>query len=1199
MTLLTWRATPQIPSPYPVPEGCQRFQMKIKRVEIVGFKSFVDRVSFDFQHGVTSVVGPNGCGKSNIVDAIRWSMGEQNAKNLRGRTMEDVIFGGSESRKPLGMAEVSMLFDNLEGQGPAAFREYAEIMITRRLYRNGESEYLINKIPCRLLDISELFMDTGVGARAYSIIEQGKIGMILNAKPEDRRFLIEEAAGVTKYKSRKKSALRKIEATRQNLLRLGDIVAEVRRQLNSLKRQAQKAERFRTLREELRGIETRIAADRYRNLQGQKEGVRREELGRQQELEGASGKLAEQELHFEKLRLQHVEREKAVNQGQERLYHLAAELQKTEGGLELSQREIETLLRQQERLTVEQEENVSRLTGLDEEEASLQAGSSSLGSEIEGMRRQLVEGEAHLEECVANEKDLVGRLEATRTALYAQLNALSLAGSQQDEARRRLQTLEERAGRNRSEAVQVREQAEEAQALLTALESTLKGFRERRTGLQQERESLQEAVKALRRRIEENENDLLVRREELNRFRARFETLRQLEKNLEGYGAGVKALLGENRFRGRLGPMIADLLDVPARYEAAVEAALGDRLQALQATAGDALEALAFLRQKEGRCTFVIPGPGPAAFPPIAGATPLLELVKSRSGVEPVVAALLGGNCLVENLDPYFTVGLPAGVVLVTEAGETLNARGELTGGGRQALAEGLLHKRREMKELAEKVRQLEGLVDNLQVERIRLREELAEAEERLRETEAALHRKELKVVDSEKDLLRITGEAGRLNERLEVLSLEEDQLHEERAELEGRLREVSRGREEQEAQKARHETEMTRLQEELQILRRETETVRERVTALKVAVASLHEREEGSRRSLERLAQLRVELRARQSLLASREAEGGEAQTRLRTQMERQRVELDLLFRRQEEEKGRFEKVREAFEAGSRAIEGQEELLKGLRSRLSVARESLSALQLKGRELEMEAEHLRQIVLDRYRLDLAEALPLSGAPVSTEDGERRMQELRRLIDDIGEVNLTAIEEYQELEGRFSFLTVQQEDLRQSLEGLQTAITKINRTTRKRFRETFEQINTKFQEVFPRLFRGGRAELQLTDEQDLLETGIEIVVQPPGKKLQNVNLLSGGEKALTAVALIFSIFLIKPSPFCILDEVDAPLDDVNIGRFNELVKEMSEISQFIIITHNKRTMQIADTLYGVTMEEPGVSKMVSVRINEF
>jgi len=1173
--------------------------MKIKRVEIIGFKSFVDRVSLDFQEGVTSVVGPNGCGKSNIVDAIRWAMGEQSAKNLRGRSMEDVIFGGSESRKPLGMAEVSMLFDNTAGQGPAAFSAYAEIMVTRRLYRSGESEYLLNKTPCRLLDISELFMDTGVGARAYSIIEQGKIGMILNAKPEDRRFLIEEAAGVTKYKSRKKSALRKIEATKQNLLRLGDIVAEVRRQMNSLKRQAQRAERFRTLRDELKGIETRAAAERYRHLLGERERLSREETERLLDLEGCSAQLAEQELRLEELRLLHVSREKEVSQGQERLFHLAAEVQKAEGRLELGEREIDNLLRQQERLAVEKEENARRLASLDAEEASLQEGVNSLDGELAQGQHRLAEGESCLEECTARDQELVSRLEATRSALYALLNELSRAGSLQAEARRRLQALEERAGRNRTEAVAVREKLDEAQSLLTALTATLDGFRQRQATLRQERDELLERGRSLRQHIEENEQALLVRREEFNRFRSRLETLRQLEKNLEGYAAGVKALLGDSTLGGRFGRLVADCLEVPARYEAAVEAALGDRLQALPATAGDAMEALAFLRQKEGRCTFVLPDAAPTVFPAVAGATALTSLVQPRAGEERTVAALLAGVYLIESLEPFLAAPLPAGALLVTEAGETLSARGELTGGGRQALAQGLLHKRREMKELAEKVEALGGEVEGLQSQREELRADLAATEEQQRETEGALHRKEIKVVDSEKDLLRIRGEADRLGERLEVLSLEEDQLHEERDEMERQLQDASRGREEQERQKTVYEESVAHLQEELQVLRRETETVRERVTALKVAVASIREREEGNRRSLERLGHLRQELRGRTALLESRGVEGAQEEERLRGTLERSRLEIDLLLRRREEEKGRFEKVRERFEAGSREIEGQEELLKGLRNRLHQAREEHAQQQLKGRELEMQAEHLRQGILERYRLDLAE-MPLSPeTPLSEEDGERRMQELRRMIDEIGEVNLTAIEEYRELEGRFSFLSVQQEDLRQSLEGLQAAIAKINRTTRKRFRETFDQVNAKFREVFPRLFRGGRAELLLTDEQDLLETGIEIIVQPPGKKLQNVNLLSGGEKALTAVALIFSIFLIKPSPFCILDEVDAPLDDVNIGRFNEMVREMSEISQFIIITHNKRTMQIADTLYGVTMEEPGVSKLVSVRINEF
>jgi chromosome segregation protein len=1172
--------------------------MKIKRVEIIGFKSFVDRVSFDFQEGITSIVGPNGCGKSNVVDAIRWAMGEQSAKNLRGRSMEDVIFGGSESRKPLGMAEVSMVFDTAAG-GPAMLRDCAEVMVTRRLYRDGESEYLLNKTPCRLLDITELFMDTGIGARTYSIIEQGKIGMILNAKPEDRRFLIEEAAGISKYKSRKKTALRKIEATRQNLLRLSDVVGEVRRQLGSLKRQAQRAERFRTLREELKGIETRFAAERFGQLRRECGRIEAQEQERQQLLAGMQGRLSERELSFEELRLRHVEREKEVTQGQERLLHLSGQIQQAEGRIGLGEKELDALLRQRERLAAERLDGERRLGELDAEEEALRASQGGLGADLERELRQLADGETMLEECARCEQELASRLEATRTALYALLNDLSRAGALQEEALRRLQQLEERVARNRSDALSAREQAGEAQQLLAALEATLEGYRERRADLEGQRQREQEAIHMLRRHVEESENRLLVRREELNRHRSRLESLRQLERNLEGYAGGVRTLLGEDAFRSRFGQLLADLLEVPARYEAAAEAVLGERLQALPASAGDALEALAFLREKEGRCTFLLPGFARAAPPAVAGGVPLLELVQPRPGGEELVASLLSGVSVVASVEPYLCAPLPAGVTLVSEAGEVLTACGELTGGGRRTLDHGLLHKRREMKELSGAVERLSCEVEALQQQRLQLREELTATEESLRETEAALHRKALKVVDSEKDLARVRQEAERLGERLELLSLEEEQLHEEREEMSRQLHDAARGREERERAKAEQEAAVAALQEELQGQRREAEVVRERVTLLKVAVASIREREEGTRRQLERLARQRQEVRGRGALLVSRVEEAEEEERRLREGSGRARMELEALFARREEENARFVKLREGFEAAAGEIEARERELRDLRDRLHRLREELGEVQLRGRELAMEAEHLRQAILDRYRLDLAEAGPPSDGDLEPEAAERRLAELRRQIDEIGEVNLTAIEEFRELEERYTFLGAQQDDLRQSLEGLQMAIARINRTTRKRFRDTFDQVNAKFQEVFPRLFRGGRAELQLTDEQDLLETGIDIVVQPPGKKLQNVNLLSGGEKALTAVALIFSIFLIKPSPFCILDEVDAPLDEVNIGRFNEMVREMSELSQFIIITHSKRTMEVADALYGITMEEPGVSKLVSVRLNAF
>ena len=1172
--------------------------MKIKRLEIIGFKSFVDKVSLDFQQGITAVVGPNGCGKSNVVDAIRWAMGEQNAKHLRGRSMEDVIFGGSESRKPLGMAEVSLFFSNDDGLAPPALREYAEIMVTRRLHRSGESEYLINKTPCRLKDVAELFMDTGVGARAYSIIEQGKIGMILSAKPEDRRFLIEEAAGVTKYKARKKTALRKIEATRQNLLRLGDITSEVRRQLAGLKRQAQKAERYREYREELKGIEISFAGRRYVEVTKEVAAATSGEEEKARLLEQCKSQLEQGELRIEELRLLHGSAERELAQAQERVFHLSSAIQQVEGKIGFCGKERETLGRQQERLTAEAEEVSRRLAEIDLEENSLRAGSAALGEEIAASERNLQEGESALEEQLAAEQDGATLLEEIRSRLFALLNELSRFGSLYDEASRRLQSLDERAARNGREAVSVREAFELAQEEACALEASLGSLREEERELREAEAETRERLLALRSRLEHTENALLVRGKETGRHRSRLESLQELARNFEGYAGGVKTLLQEPALQGRLRGLVADALEVPAAYEVALEAVLGERLQAVLVD-GDATarESLAILRRQGGRGTLLLPVPAP---PPVhfAGGEPLLGLVSLNDESAPWLCGLLNGAFLVDDLDLFLPQAIPPGAVLVTKDGEIFTARGELQGGRDDGLGQGLLHKKREMKELAEAVTAGERELERLTLERLEARQEQQDAEETLRELAAALHRQELATVNIDKDLSRQRLEAERLTERIEVLSLEEDQLHEEREQLERQQSEAAVGRLDKETEKNALEQAVAELQEELQVRRRAVAEVRERVTALKVTVASLQERDEGGRRSLQRLGALRQELKGRIALMASRQEEAEREQQQLQAQEEGLRAELGILFRKREEEKKRQEVLQERFEASVARIGEQEESLKVLRQRLGDAKEALLDWQLKGRELDMEAEHLRQSFLERYRFDLAE-FSTEDESFDADAQESRLKELRRLIDEMGEVNLTAIDEYRELEERFQFLTAQQDDLRHSLEGLQTAMTKINRTTRKRFRETFDLVNAKFQTVFPRLFRGGRAELLLTDAEDLLESGIDIVVQPPGKRLQSVNLLSGGEKALTAVALIFSIFLIKPSPFCMLDEVDAPLDDANIGRFNELVQEMAAFSQFILITHNKRTMEIADTLYGVTMEAPGVSKFVSVKMNEF
>ncbi len=1174
--------------------------MKIKRVDILGFKSFVDKASLDFEAGVTAVLGPNGCGKSNIVDAIRWAMGEQNAKNLRGRAMEDVIFGGSETRKPLGMAEVSMIFSNADGQAPPAYKDYAEIMVTRRLFRNGESEYLINKTPCRLKDITELFMDTGVGARAYSIIEQGKIGMILSAKPEDRRFLIEEAAGVTKYKSRKKTALRKIEATRQNLVRLNDVISEVRRQAGSLKRQAQKAQRFRDCRQELRDIETRFGRHRFAELREQIAASDSQQQELQRSLAELDVQFAQQGLKAEEMRLLNTAAEQDVLRLQEQVFHLGGEIQRVEGGIEVSAKERAGLERQKERLTTEKEDFARRLQEHDLEDEQLRQERVSLDGNLAREIRQLSQGELALDELAGQEREATAALEGQRSALFAALTELSRIGSFHDEAQRRMKAVAERSCRNRSEAVGGLEQSEATRCRIDALGAELEGIRQCRAGLQHEHARLREQVQVSRQSLERNEASLLVRREEFYRSRSRLESLAQLEESFEGYGRGVRTLLGDPAMRERFGSMVADSLEVPARYEAAVEAVLTDRLQALVALrAEDVRQAATLLRQDQGRCTFVLPWFAVPAARSFSAGEALVDLVSGFGEVSDLVQRLLGGVFLVSDLEPYLEAGLAQGVTLVTEAGELLTSRGEYTGGGRQDLDRGVLHKKREIKELTLQVQGLGRDVDGLQAQRSELRRKLEGCEEQLREVEAALHRKELRGMEGEKDLARLAAEAERFDERLEVLSLEEEQLHEEQEQLCRQQAETNRRRQQLEQQKLESEERVAALQDELQVLRRDLGVVREQVTAGKVTLAKLREREEGVRSALERLGRQREDLQGRLVGLDGGREEAEQGMLRLRQEKSRLDAELEALVTRRTQQQARLDALRKQFEADAEKIAVQDELAASLRSRQGQNREALGARQLKTRELQIEIEHLQQRFIERYRVDLAAKSQPPEAHFDSSAAERRRAQLRRQLDTLGDVNLTAIEEFQELEERERFLAAQQADLSDSLDGLQQAISKINRTTRVRFRETFEQINATFRGLFPRLFSGGQAELRLIDEQDLLESGIDIVAQPPGKKLQNVSLLSGGEKALTAVALVFSIFMIKPSPFCVLDEVDAPLDEANIGRFNELVKEMAQASQFIIITHNKRTMEVADTLYGVTMEDPGASTLVSVRMNEY
>ncbi len=1168
--------------------------MKIKRLEIVGFKSFVDKVALDFQHGVTGVIGPNGCGKSNVVDAIRWAMGEQNVRHLRGRAMEDVIFGGSETRKPHGMAQVSIVFDNSAKLCPESYRDFSEIMVTRRLFRSGDSEYLINKTPCRLLDITELFMDTGVGARAYSIIEQGKVGMLVSAKPSERRVLIEEVAGVTKFKSRKKSALRKMDATRQNLIRLSDIISEVSRQISSLKRQAQRAERFRDLRADYKRIELNLSGNRYQRLLADVAIVAEQEKENGEVLARLDSRLEEGDLRLEELQLLVAGSEQAFTQSQERVYQLGAEVQRVENELSLTVRQTAQLKQAQDDHSVE-----LKSLGLTREQ--LVGELEAVSNRREGVEQELLALEQVVtasNDDLQKQLDQVARLNAEFESVRARLMELftensRLANRREEIDRRLIQEAERRAQTVENSSL-VRQQLQQIRDQRDDVVGQLLQVRESQSEATARLESLQEQIGEQKGMILSREESQQALSLSLNQVRSRYDSLSELQHNFEGYEDGTRVLLEHIERR----PLLSDIIRVPPQLEVALESALGQRLQAVPSH--DLEEVPVFvdlLSQHQSRAAIATsPSTLHELLSPVGEL--LLSKVKITPGSEPLARQLLSGVYFVSSVLECLGHTLPPGILLVDNSGQCLDWQGLLIAGNDETAGGGLLRRQRQLEELKvqeseleiqyrSELQQLESLRDNL----------LSNVEEKQLVT-SELHRLDLEALDLGKDRQAIDTEEERLNKRLELIVFDLAQIDENEGLLQEEKESILTGQGDTQGEQQHLERSASILAQQLEGTRNEIDNKREVLTQKKVQLASMQQQQQAFHDTIGRIKNQQSDLNFRIEQLQDKQKNIATDQSQLVAQTKRLEIELNLLLDRRVDQQQENDKLREVHEARKAEQEEFREQLRRVRGEAEELRKVVTRLQLRHHELQVDAESVRQSILERYRVDLFD----HQVPEATEDElERQQQQLRRLqqkIDAIGEVNLMAIEEYREQEERYDFLSKQRDDLNQALDDLQKAITQINRTTRRRFKETFEQVNETFKQVYPRLFRGGQAELLLTDEGDLLETGVEIIVQPPGKRLQNVNLLSGGEKALTAVALIFSLFLIKPTPFCILDEVDAPLDDANIDRFAEMVKEMTAQSQFIIITHSKRTMRVIDTMYGVTMQEPGVSKLVSVRMND-
>lgn len=1218
--------------------------MYLKSLEMVGFKSFAE-AKIEFPEGITAIVGPNGSGKSNVVDAILWVLGEQSTKTLRSERMEDVIFNGTAVRKPLGMAEVSLLiggFDNQKLEAvsglPAQLSEFQELMITRRLYRNGDSEYLINKTPCRLKDIRSLLLESRAGSKGHTVIAQGQLDQILNASPQDRRELIEETAGIVRYKKQKAEALRKLDATQQNLLRVRDIVAEVKKQLNSLERQARQARSYQTLQQEAKGLEVELLTREYRALRLKLEAIDSElhDLDLQETSQAADQARFGAELETAKLSM--AAAAESMNGLREELSRVeqaqaqaltAAQVERNRSELFDQQREQGT--QELARMTMERQEIAAEIASLrtsldqlDQELAEREQSSAQLDQRLRDLAAQRAAAGAEEERGrldIVNLTVLVANTEQSLQQLAARGQEIAARGSQLTKEQEELeaQRLSLRAQR---EMIGVQRQEAEQQLV----------------GLTQQRLQILAEAEQLGVQSAEAEHQVIGQAENLASADSRLRALKSMLLEEMGYGRAGEDGTALKSCEG-VRDALAEWLAVPPGLDRAVEAILGERLRGWFVDGpAAACQAIELLKQKElGRGTFIpqslrwtsteasrapVWWPALAERPGVIGRA--IDLVVGPSHAEPTLRYLFDGVVIVETLDAAISLwerhdwAAPDGPVLVTVAGEILDSAGVISGGG-AAAAGGLLQRRREVLELE---RQRERLVGEVEVTRQRreqlavrsatLRDEDRQAGERIREAE-------MTGLSLQKDETGLDQQLAELDRRLEMVVDEVRKGRDEQSRVEQDVRSGQAQLEQWSKEKGGQEAIVGRVRSRLTTLEQEMGLLQQQVTDARLQAEGVRSRREHRMADLSRLNQQQQEADERARTLEEQIAGLSAAIENSRGERQRQEALCQSLGRSADRLKADLVAAQERQTQAMAAADQVEVSLTGVRQALSALRELRMGAEVRKAEAKTQMANVEGTLSGTYQLTpamLSESRPAVsdgevGEPgeagigaVSEDELRDRLRKIRERLDRMGPINLAAIEEHKELEERHSFLSSQEQDLANSIASLKEIIQKINRTTKDMFLSTFNELQEKFGDVFMQFFPGGRAELLLVDEPveeglegaGKQEPGVEIVAQPPGKRLKSITMLSGGEKTLTAMALLFASFLIRPTPFCILDEIDAPLDEENIGRFTAVLKDLACNAQFMVITHNKRTMAMADSLFGVTMEEPGISKLVSVRL---
>jgi chromosome segregation protein len=1193
--------------------------LRIKKIELCGFKSFKDRTVIHFDAGITGIVGPNGCGKSNIVDALMWVMGEMSAKDLRGSQMTDVIFAGAEGYAPLGMCEVSLTLENDGGAFPAKYIKHSEVMVTRRLHRNGEGEYFINKEPSRLKDVQEIFMDTGAGAKGFSIIAQGMIGKIITAKPEDRRMLIEEAAGITKFKARKKESQRKLLSTDQNLVRLQDIIGELKRQIDSLQRQAQRAERYRNIKNQIEDLDLWLSSAQYTELKrGADEAQAIFNEAQSLEVEGDTT-LSSLQGQFEVLKLQILEKEKLVEEQQTEFFAKQGTVQKKEMEVQELRFEIEQARRNEQMTGTILQEQQARQELLKRDQVSLQEQVDGLKEESETLTASFTEKNEYFQNSSSRIGEVDEELTTKRRDLFAIGQSESSLDARVNSLNAQISDLSERQDNEQQVLNELREKQVEFEGRRKKVINELDRERQMQLDLASDVESFEANKKILTDAAAVKKIEVEEFKDGLNEVASRLYGLENLQNNFEGFQEGVKQVMLWQKTRTQ--EMMADgsvvthfqpvseVVEVPAEYEVAMEAALGSRLQMLLSSdSGMSMEAVSHLKeQKSGRSSFLSADGasgslGRAAAPESEeGVHAILkDVVRSADKFQQTVAYLLDGVAIVDSIRTALALRPRyEGWTFVTQDGDTLTADGIMTGGSSESADSGVLKRRREIKELSDKKSEMAGKLALAQASLKKVEEQLANV---LNDFEGAQKRKidqEIKVTELRKDTERSENELANAQQAVERQEREVKKITEQLEAQEQKHEELTMALMEAREKKVLLETDVESLTKEFSSMRMGFDGLQSEVTDLQVKSASKTQEYQGVLRQLEMVNKSLGDLESQLSRM-NEEAQGYSTQmTESQMMLEERKIEFERLVDEVENLKLQVARTKDEYEVMSETVRELEEAAMSSQRARNERQHKMNDAQLKLEQAKMKEAYLIEQVRERYMLNLPDVVEkYADRDGDFMNADQELKELREKLAKIGEVNLSAIEEYEETATRYEFLTKQHADLTEAKEQLRKVIDRINRICAKRFKETFDLVNDRFTRVFPVLFGGGEAKLELIENEDKGEMGIEIIARPPGKKMQNVSLMSGGEKALTAVALVFSIFLVKPSPYCLLDEVDAPLDDANVFRFNDLVREMAKRSQIIVVTHNKHTMDVAGKLYGVTMQERGVSTMVSVSLQD-